>query len=478
MASRTLEGGRPAPNAARRHRYTRASTASVTQLLSDSCTSLLHRLTRRVPSEKPTLSTFSPSTPTGKSRYEDLKLLKEKKDSVLNSVQRYETDRKYEERPNFYSSVSDRLTRVDELAPLLPFASSSKNRFEAASASASAKIRSRTEDVRPTLSSFSTTPSRPRPSPPVLSASRQPLKEADTNHNHKVSKERQGSPALGSTRSRLEDKYSAVLDKVAHRKKEKEKKENEDRERTIEPSLPRSIVRSLTTAVFGEKSYPYLGSAAPRDKTPFKCGGSGERRTSSVRRKLRHEDMVAPSRGKDRDSIYRSHGGRSVRAGKSDTSDRFRHMRLCDVDIGEGSSMSSSSSLSSGLHRQQLAYHDDDESTPTADPALLERETKRKEIQSLIMKYSALDEVYGRAVAPPPPPQKPPPPPPSHMQALALAPGQKPAPKLAPNPAPRGKHINACTPPVSGHPLLNLRNKSVTSSAVLTSSLSFSDVFK
>lgn len=36
----------------RRHRYTRSSTSSVTQLLSDSCNSLLQRF-RRIPSEKP-----------------------------------------------------------------------------------------------------------------------------------------------------------------------------------------------------------------------------------------------------------------------------------------------------------------------------------------------------------------------------------------------------------------------------------------
>lgn len=42
--------------------------------------------------------------------------------------------------------------------------------------------------------------------------------------------------------------------------------------------------------------------------------------------------------------------------------------------------------------------NNNNEITPTPADPLSEREAKRKEIQSLIMKYSALDEVYNRGV--------------------------------------------------------------------------------
>lgn len=49
----------------RRHRYTRSSTtASVTQLLSDSCNSILQRF-RRIPSEKPEKLSLSTVTGSG-----------------------------------------------------------------------------------------------------------------------------------------------------------------------------------------------------------------------------------------------------------------------------------------------------------------------------------------------------------------------------------------------------------------------------
>lgn len=55
----------------RRYRYSRSSTASVTQLLSDSCNSLLQRF-RRNPSEKPEKK----ANATSNSRYKQKKLSK------------------------------------------------------------------------------------------------------------------------------------------------------------------------------------------------------------------------------------------------------------------------------------------------------------------------------------------------------------------------------------------------------------------
>lgn len=480
MASRTSTSNRSIGDAPRRHRYARASTTSVTQLLSDSCSSLLNRLTKRGPSEKidrnANLSTFQP---TVKPRYDDFKLFNTRKNSVLNSVKRYEDSRSYDHSPDGLSYGSSK-HRVDEKAPALSYGNISRSRQNVTPIRTFASTKSRTEESRPLLSTFinNKPKSRVDDSPPV-SSSRQPLRETDVNRNNIV---HSSSTILGSTRSRLEDKYSAVLDKVANRKKELEKKDNDDRERTIEPSISRSIVKSITNAVFGEKSYPYVNPVTPRektrDKTPFKHNAD---KKASIHRnyvddhKQHHDHRDNNSslysfdriHGKDRDSAYRmkaksNHENRRIsRTEKSETSERLAQMRLCPVNIDDESingrrmaplsTSASSNIVSSGRanNKQERAFHEeDDETTPIADPAVLERENRRKEIQSLIMKYSALDEVYGRvgeasSTRGPPPTN---PAPASTKQALAQVSSSTSRPRTRP------KHCNAATPPVSARP--------------------------
>lgn len=478
MASRTSTTNRSIGDAPRRHRYTRASTTSVTQLLSDSCSSLLNRLTKRGPSEKTdrnaNLSTF---VPTVKPRYDDFKLFNTRKNSVLNSVKRYE-DRSYDHDGLSYGSS---LHRVDEKAPALSYGNISRSRQDVTPIRTFASTKSRTEESRPLLSTFVNNKSKSRvdDSPPV-SSSRQPLREHDLNRNNIVHST--SSTVLGSTRSRLEDKYSAVLDKVANRKKELEKKDNDDRERTIEPSISRSIVKSITNAVFGDKSHPYVSAVTPRDKTrdktPFKHNVD---KKASIHRsyvddhKQHHDHRDNNSslysydrHGKDRDSAYRTktksnHENRRIsRTGKSETSERLAQMRLCPVNIDDESingrrmaaplSTSASCALVGSTrpnNKQERAFHeDDDETTPIADPAVIERENRRKEIQSLIMKYSALDEVYGRVgeTSNRGPPPTTAPAPASTKQALA------PTSSSTSRPRTRPKHCNAATPPVSARP--------------------------
>lgn len=197
----------------RRNRYSRSSTTSVTQLLSESCSSLLHRLTRRGPSEKPTY--------------------------------RVQPSNRPEEKPIDTVKVSSKISTA----------------------------------VPVTITS-----------------------------------------ALGSTRSRLESKYSAVLDRVKRR-------EVIDHDKTLEPSPLRThgAKKSASSVILGEKAYPYVSA------------------------------LEQSGAYMDRDDIYRS-----------------RHR-------------------SNGKHTHR--YHqpvEDDEATPTNE--MTEREAKRKEIQSLIMKYAQLDD--------------------------------------------------------------------------------------
>ncbi|KAJ8968923.1 hypothetical protein NQ314_002014 [Rhamnusium bicolor] len=67
-------------------------------------------------------------------------------------------------------------------------------------------------------------------------------------------------PNLGATRTKLEDKYSSVLDRIYRRK---------DPERTLEPSVGRTLAKSSTTAnvLLSEKAYPYVSNnVAHREK--------------------------------------------------------------------------------------------------------------------------------------------------------------------------------------------------------------------
>ncbi|XP_023726092.1 dual specificity protein kinase CLK2 isoform X2 [Cryptotermes secundus] len=195
---------------------------------------------------------------------------------------------------------------------------------------------------------------------------------------------------LGTTRSRLEDKYSAVLDKYGRRREgagnrrgatESQRVETGSEQEVSKSPVP--LTKSATTAnvVLAEKAYPYVSksSVAPvREKTPYRHG---------EHRLLQQQQQVYSSSHRHR---HKSGQGdhsrrvpvRPVRVGKSEQGERrllTSGLRLCPVEI-EPSSIESP--------KQE----------PPIDDAVIEREVRRKEIQSLIMKYTALDEAYNKSV--------------------------------------------------------------------------------
>ncbi|GJQ85775.1 hypothetical protein Trydic_g20336 [Trypoxylus dichotomus] len=287
-------GGSSTP---RRNRYTRASTASVTQMLSDSCSSLLQKLTTRVRGPSATL---------------------ERQLGTVNNNN------------NLHHNNNNPSVKID----------------------------------RPALS-------------PI-------------NNNSFYS----------SARSRIEDKYASVLDKIYGRKKEHEK--------TLEPTLGRSLAKSATTSniFLSEKAYPYVQTST-REKTPYK---------SESKRKQQYPEP--PYTYLDRDTAYRARqkssnhselrprrSAKPIRTGKSESAEQRRPtLKLCPVEIPlvESNNLhETKNSLNDGGNYLTVGRNGfvDDETTPTPavpDP-MTEREAKRKEIQSLIMKYSALDEAYNKA---------------------------------------------------------------------------------
>ncbi|VEN44410.1 unnamed protein product [Callosobruchus maculatus] len=222
-----------------------------------------------------------------------------------------------------------------------------------------------------------------------------------TNHHPNpltTSKSTTVVPNYGSARNRFEEKYSSVLDRIYKRK---------DHEKTLEPTTATPLSKSATTTnvLLSEKAYPYVGanSLTQREKTPYR-----NERTSSIHTRRQYQPEY--SSYYDRDGLYSSSSSSRVRhksnhpefrsnrrstkpqrSGKSEVNDRRVLTKLQPVEIMLHDDMRTSSNVSAVV---------DGSTTPTpsasAPDTVNEREAKRKEIQSLIMKYSALDEAYNR----------------------------------------------------------------------------------
>lgn len=394
----------------RRQRYGRSSTSSVTQLLSDGYSSIINRLTRRGPSEKND-AVIDTKLHAARTRYDD-KLLANK-NSALTNVRRYDNNSHISPYTSLTSGLSGSMRKLNDERAYPSYLATTKSRIDTSPLHTSSGISALTRS-----DSFRRAHLKDNQSSPFTK--RYALKEANNNNIDPTL-------MLGSTRSRLEDKYSSVLDKIAIQKKERARKEKEDRDKTLEPEpiVPRGLMRSLTTAVFGENSFKrnIYSREKTRDKTPFR--NTADRRLSSGHKHGDRNDFkngfdvsIKDRLGKDRDSVYRRHQRRSLRAEKSDEK-RGGKLSLRPVDINiqsaardlvsplqHGSDVKSqatrtpASSPAREAGRQKQIYFpssdEDDDKTPVGDRVLTERETRRKEIQSLIMKYAHLDEVYGR----------------------------------------------------------------------------------
>ncbi|CAH2040355.1 unnamed protein product, partial [Iphiclides podalirius] len=407
-------GGSGTSTSPRRQRYGRSSTSSVTQLLSDGYSSIISRLTRRGPSEKSDAGVDSKLT-AARSRYDD-KLLANK-NPTLSNVRRYDNSRRVSPYSSLASGLSLSTRKLNDERAYSSYLAATKPRIDTSPLHSTSGISALSRS-----DSFRRAHMKDNQSSPFTK--RYPLKEANNNNID-------SALALGSTRSRLEDKYSSVLDKIATQKKERARKEKEDRDKTLEPEpvVPRGLMRSLTTAVFGENSFKrnLYSREKTRDKTPFR--NTTDRRLSSGHKYAEKNDCKngfdattkdRSNFGKDRDSVYRRHQRRSLRAEKSDERKGGKlSLRPVDINIQPAArdlisppqqtfgadakpqvTRTPASSPAREAGRQRQIYFpssdEDDDKTPVGDRVLTERETRRKEIQSLIMKYAHLDEVYGR----------------------------------------------------------------------------------
>lgn len=263
MGTRSNAGSASA--ASRRNRYARSSTVSVTQLLTDSCSNLIHRFTSRV--RGPSAALDNSRTTGGH------KVSHRTNTDVIAARRRYDRDIENIEPRHTGRENADR-----EEAKL---------------------TRSRYED-----------------SPPTYSVNN--------------------------------------LDRYIRRRH----------------SPLRQITKSATTStiLLAEKAYPYVSgsSSGNREKTPYRANESYKSSHRHAETGHRHVET-------------RPHKMRPLRAGRSELSDS--RMTLIPIPDNTPPPVPASQTELTPV------------ASPEKDDVLAEREAKRKEIQSLIMKYTNLDDM-------------------------------------------------------------------------------------
>ncbi|XP_063243448.1 uncharacterized protein LOC134542826 isoform X2 [Bacillus rossius redtenbacheri] len=359
--SARVRGSGPAMSAptapARRVRYSRSST-TVTQMLSDSCSSLLHRIATRV--RGPSAAAENGALGATRSRLEDKYSAvldrrreepaaprrrhrdhdhdRERDDSYASAIERYERRREQKvkdkenvvsrEKEDRYSMILDKYGRRHREKDVEGNFVEDDGHAAFLGGYAVGKHKNKEKELEKE-SKYATL---------MKKYGRQEMKHKDQT----------------ASDTDKDDVYASLLEKYGQR-------HHHGRSKNKELLSPQPLAKSATTAnILAEKAYPYVVPVVtPREKTPFR---HGERRTSH---RSRHKS------GQMEPKIHRS----SLRIGKSEQG----MLRLCPVEIDPAV-------LGENVVQQQYP----------PDP-VSEREAKRKEIKSLILKYSALDEAYNRA---------------------------------------------------------------------------------
>lgn len=274
----------------------------------------------------------------------------------------------------------------------------------------------------------------------------------------------QKAQAPQSTISRLESKYSDILDRVAKRK-QKQQQEKEDRDKTLEPDdhRPAPLMKSQTTA-------NVLKTFEKKERTPFRYDRNKNKYASDASLKIKQSELVGLNelisngskhqdtsvklkssdsgyydggyRGYGKENIYKSKydpdvmlselstssgnkrttmamqeqpyvgssTSRQIRPYKRTESEDKRRtaINLYELLNDEDSEVdnhhlrrhqyakgkSTGNTLRSHNQRHNFVDLDDEQ----LDAKKSERENKRKEIQSLIMKYAQMDDFYGKSL--------------------------------------------------------------------------------
>lgn len=355
-----------------RRRYTRSSTASVTQLLSDSCSSLLHRLTTRVRGPSQITESNSSKARNHVEIYSDVPT---RQDSYWQKL--IDSDKKHKA-----ENMKVKRDRTEALkSDLKTSAGAIKNSFEKLFDQNSPgeidenSMRRRIEEVNKEAENAADTKRGSKIFPKEIITN----KAADEKPVKSRLLEDLSLNSLGATRMRLENKYSDALNKVVKRKR--------DLQRTQSPADFRlELTKSATTSsiLLSEKAYPFVSSTVvtSRDKTPFRAVEDSSTRT---RRHKSYKDEPHPT--------YRRCGPlRTDGSGALHLSGK-PYLKICSIDIDKDVGKDEEKNLKDDTPKQIMKKCKE---ACIVDEATSEREIKRKEIQSLINKYAMLDEAYNR----------------------------------------------------------------------------------
>ncbi|XP_046979802.1 LOW QUALITY PROTEIN: uncharacterized protein LOC124545026 [Schistocerca americana] len=169
---------------------------------------------------------------------------------------------------------------------------------------------------------------------------------------------------LGTTRSRLEDKYSAVLKQRRPERDRERVREKDERDNDKEIERLPLLQKSATNVQLLRDSPPAL------ELNQHRHHGHSHHHHHHHHRHHRHKS----DRGPVSAAVPLASESRTRTRTRTRTPRRERYLpsRLCPVEI-------------------PLSVDE-----PSTTPADDERQAKRQEIQSLILKYSALDEAYSR----------------------------------------------------------------------------------
>lgn len=372
-------------------RYQRSSTASMTQLLSDSCSSLLHRLTSRVrgpsasvdsasASSRPTQPSASFSSlghgPTaslwsqaGSSRDNPIAVAPERAKDRDRARDRDHREPGRPRSPTFstFGQTRSRLEKKygqKKTTSPPPSPSARRNRHSKPRAAAGATP-TRTPSTR-------TAPASLKETSPILGVSK--VRHTDHYGARTATSPDPVAPDLGSTRSRLEDKYSAILAKYGREPRDKDKERVTAERRPAAPTEklsphPLPLSKSATTSiVLAEKAYPYVSSGPAREKTPYRYGERRSRHRSGHRMQPRLCPVEFSADAIDPVAVaLPSRASRPMSPGE-----REALMLVAAHEKRERE-----------LEREREAERD-----RPASPVTSEREARRKEIQSLIQKYT------------------------------------------------------------------------------------------
>lgn len=238
---------------------------------------------------------------------------------------------------------------------------------------------------------------------------------------------------LGNTRSRLEDKYSTILDKYSGKRHADDsersgrgysRRQERDHsyyhrddspfvrdDKTLEPSMTRTIVKSPTNVLLSEKAYPYVSSAISREprreKTPAynRTARQTLLNSEAYRRYGRHKSGHAETRNRKvrphRNGKSEQLEGRSTSL-KSSRSVKIEPLTFTDdieVTVDPDKTPVANSNAENLNIVQNVTRNKHEALTDDVDPAISDRAAKRKEIQSLILKYAAMEDTYSQLAA-------------------------------------------------------------------------------